>query len=52
MAIYTIPVAYSIWFVGLFDKYSKIIDSVPTEDHDVVMDSLFTPENYISISIE
>ena len=24
MAIYTIPVAYSIWFVGLFDKYSKI----------------------------
>ena len=24
MAIYTISVAYSIWFVGLFDKYSKI----------------------------
>ena len=24
MAIYTIPVAYSIWFVGLFGKYSKI----------------------------
>jgi 5,10-methenyltetrahydrofolate synthetase len=31
---------------------SRIIDAVPTEDHDVAMDSLFTPENYISISIE
>lgn len=31
---------------------SKIIDTVPTEDHDVAMDSLFTPENYISISID
>ena len=31
---------------------SRIIDIVPTEDHDVAMDSLFTPENYISISIE
>jgi len=24
MAIYTIPVAYSIWFVGLFDKYTSL----------------------------
>ncbi len=24
MAVYTIPVAYSIWFVGLFSKYTKI----------------------------
>ena len=24
MAVYTIPVAYSIWFVGLFNKYTKI----------------------------
>ena len=24
MALYTIPVAYSIWFVGLFNKYTKI----------------------------
>ena len=24
MALYTIPVAYSIWFVGLFSKYTKI----------------------------
>ena len=31
---------------------SRIIDTVPTEDHDVAMDSLFTPENYISISID
>jgi len=31
---------------------SSIIDTVPIEDHDVAMDSLFTPENYISISIE
>ena len=31
---------------------SRIIDIVPTEDHDVAMNSLFTPENYISISID
>ena len=24
MAIYTIPVAYSIWFIGLFAKYAKV----------------------------
>ena len=24
MAIYTIPVTYSIWFVSLFNKYTKI----------------------------
>jgi len=23
MGIYTIPVAYSIWFVGLFNKFTK-----------------------------
>ena len=23
MAVYTIPVAYSIWFVGLFNKFTK-----------------------------
>jgi 1-acyl-sn-glycerol-3-phosphate acyltransferase len=24
MAIYTIPVAYSIWFIGIFAKYTKV----------------------------
>ena len=24
MGIYTIPVAYSIWFVGLFNRFTKI----------------------------
>ena len=24
MAIYTIPVAYSIWFIGIFSKYTKL----------------------------
>ena len=24
MGIYTIPVAYSIWFVGLFDRFTKL----------------------------
>ena len=24
MAIYTIPVAYSIWFIGIFSKYTKV----------------------------
>jgi len=24
MAIYTIPVAYSIWFIGIFAKYAKV----------------------------
>ena len=37
--------------IGIANK-SRIIDSVPTEDHDVAMDSLFTPENYISITID
>lgn len=24
MAVYTIPVAYSIWFIGIFAKYTKV----------------------------
>ena len=24
MALYTIPVTYAIWFVGLFNKYGKL----------------------------
>ncbi len=31
---------------------STIFESIPIEDHDVTMDSLFTPDKYLSIPID